>query len=77
MELSKHTVADLFLQLGLPSETGDIERFVETHRPLPDDVRLPDASFWSASQSQFLREELIEDADWAEVVDRLSVMLRS
>jgi len=77
MELSKHTVADLFMQLGLPSEPADIERFVASHKPLPPDVRLPDASFWSASQSQFLREELIEDADWAEVVDRLSVMLRS
>jgi hypothetical protein len=37
---------------------------------------LADAFFWTESQSQFLRDEILDDADWAEVVDQLNVMLR-
>lgn len=76
MDLSNNTLEVLFAQLGLPGEASDIERFVQQHRPLPEDVRLADAPFWSAGQSQFLREEIAEDAEWAEVVDQLDVMLR-
>ena len=30
-----------------------------------------------SSMGRFLREEISEDADWAEVVDQLNVMLRA
>ena len=36
-----------------------------------------DAAFWTPAQAQFLREEFTEDADWAERVDQLNVMLRA
>lgn len=75
MELPNHSLSDLFNQLGLPSDQASIEKFVATHRPLPDGVALADAAFWNASQAQFLREEIREDADWAEVVDTLGSML--
>ncbi len=77
MELSNPTMSDLFAQLGLPNEPDEIDRFIAQHRPLPEATRLPDASFWSPVQAQFLREEWREDADWAEVVDRLNLALRS
>ncbi len=76
MELANHTVADLFRQLGLPDGEAEIEHFVAAHRPLPDTVRLADAAFWTTAQAQFLRDEINEDADWAEVVDQLNLMLR-
>ena len=76
MELSTHTLRDLFLQLGLPGEQPDIDQFVAAHRPLANSIALADASFWNPAQAQFLREEIGEDADWAEVVDQLNVMLR-
>lgn len=76
MDLSTHNMTNLFQQLGLPSEPSEIAQFVAQHRPLPDDVKLADAKFWSAGQAQFLREQIQVDADWAEVVDQLSVMLR-
>jgi len=76
VDLSNHSLQDLFAQLGLPADDEAIDHFVATHRPLADHIRLADAPFWSASQAQFLREEIGEDADWAEVVDRLNVMLR-
>jgi len=76
MDLSNNTLEVLFAQLGLPSQPGDIERFVRQHRPLPDGVALAEAPFWSAGQAQFLREEIAEDAEWAEVVDHLDAMLR-
>jgi hypothetical protein len=34
------------------------------------------ASFWTQAQASFLREAIEEDADWAELVDQLDVMLR-
>ena len=66
---------DLFRQLGLPDEPAAIERFIAEHRPLPAGTALCDAPFWSRSQAQFLREQIMADADWAEVVDLLSVRL--
>ena len=77
MELTNHSMTDLFLQLGLPSEKADIERFISSHRPLPEDVRLAEASFWTSGQAQFLREEIRDDADWAELVDQLNLALRA
>jgi hypothetical protein len=77
MELVTHTLEDLFAQLGLPNDRNGIAAFVSTHRPLRPDVALADASCWSAAQAQFLREEIAGDADWAEVVDQLNVMLRA
>ncbi|MEJ8810464.1 DUF2789 domain-containing protein [Variovorax ureilyticus] len=77
MELSNHTLRDLFSQLGLPDSHGEIETFIATHRPLADNVPLPDAPFWTPSQARFLREEINEDADWAELVDQLNLRLRA
>jgi hypothetical protein len=36
---------------------------------------LSDAPFWTPSQAAFLREEILEDADWASVIDELNVDL--
>lgn len=76
MEQSVHTLSELFKQLGLPDDHESIERFIDTHRPLPESTRLPDAEFWNASQQRFLKEEWDEDADWAELVDTLNNRLR-
>jgi Protein of unknown function (DUF2789) len=72
-----HTMEDLFAQLGLPSEAQAIVDFVRQHRPLPDDLRLSEAPFWTASQAAFLRDQLREDADWALLVDSLNAQLRA
>ena len=71
-----HRFAELFDQLGLPSDEDAIRRFVAEHSPLPGTVRLEDAPFWSPAQAQWLREALLEDADWAEMVDHLNAALR-
>lgn len=76
MEKPFHRFSDLFAQLGLAADPVSIETFLRTHSPLPDAVRLADAPFWTAAQSALLREELLEDADWAEVVDQLNGALR-
>ena len=77
MELSNHTLKDLFRQLGLPDSHADIEQFIVSHRPLANEVLLADAPFWTPPQARFLREELTEDADWAELVDQLNLRLRA
>lgn len=76
METGMHTLKDLFAQLGLPNGDAEIAAFIKAHSPLPDFVKLADAPCWTPSQAAFLREELAEDADWAEVVDQLSAALR-
>lgn len=75
MESPFHPLVDLFRQLGLADEPAAIELFIATHRPLPAGVSLCEAPFWSPSQAQFLREGIARDADWAEPVDTLAVLL--
>ncbi|MBC3386474.1 DUF2789 domain-containing protein [Pseudomonas sp. SWRI12] len=76
METPIHTLPALFKQLGLPDDAVSIDQFIASHSPLKPDLRLADAFFWSESQRQLLRDEILEDADWAVVVDQLDVLLR-
>jgi hypothetical protein len=75
MEKPVHTLSSLFAQLGLPNDQAAISDFIASHRPLPDNMRLSDAPFWNDAQATFLREEILEDADWAMVIDELNVEL--
>ena len=76
MEPTVHPFSDLFAQLGLADDPASIRRFIADHAPLADGLRLEEAPFWSPAQAQLLREERIEDADWAIVVDQLNLALR-
>ncbi len=76
MEKPFHRFTELFVQLGLPSESENIQVFLEKHRPLHEAILLEDAPFWSTAQATLLREEIILDADWAEIVDQLNKDLR-
>jgi hypothetical protein len=71
-----HRFSALFAQLGLPQEPDAIRDFITAHSPLDPAVRLEDAPFWTPAQAALLREELLGDADWAEVVDQLNAALR-
>ena len=73
----EHTMGELFAQLGLPDEDRDIDSFIHANRPLPDNLSLDEASFWNDGQSQFIRDAISEDSDWAELVDQLDTRLRS
>ncbi|WP_377155107.1 DUF2789 domain-containing protein [Roseateles sp. UC29_93] len=75
MEATNHQFHELFDQLGLPSSEAEIREFIGQHRPLPGDVKITEAPFWSEQQSRLLKELLLQDADWAEVVDQLNVAL--
>lgn len=77
MESSIHNLNNLFAQLGLPSEQAAVENFIKTHSPLATDILLSDAPFWTPAQAAFLREEILNDADWAEVIDQLNATLHS
>ncbi len=77
METSVHTFSSLFEQLGLDESDQAIESFIQTHSPLAKGVELHEAEFWSPAQAEFLRQAKADDADWAELVDQLSVALRA
>ncbi|MGY2343080.1 DUF2789 domain-containing protein [Pseudomonas sp. SDO5532_S415] len=76
MENPTHSLPSLFKQLGLPDDAESIDKFIATHSPLKPELHLADAFFWNPSQADLLRNEILDDADWAEVVDQLDVMLR-
>ncbi|WJI14161.1 DUF2789 domain-containing protein [Pseudoxanthomonas winnipegensis] len=77
MEQTVHPFSELFAQLGLASDERSIRAFIAEHAPLPNAMRLEEAPFWSPAQAQLLREERIDDADWAVVVDQLNVALHA
>jgi hypothetical protein len=76
MDTSKHTFTTLFEQLGLAADDQSIEDFISRYSPLPREIALQDAPFWSESQSHFLEEGLEEDSDWAEIIDELDARMR-
>ena len=67
---------DLFNQLGLQSDSESVKLFIEKNELFDASLRLDEAPFWSESQAALLRDEILKDADWAEVVDQLNVALR-
>lgn len=77
MERPVHTMSNLFAQLGEANDDAAIGRFIEAHSPLAGNVALHEADFWNASQAAFLRQAIVDDADWAEIADELNADLRA
>lgn len=77
MDAFYHRFSELFQQLGLPGDPAAIRDFIARHSPLAAGIRIEDAPFWSPAQAAFLQEELLDNADWAEIVDQLSLALRN
>ncbi len=76
MDSTYHRFTELFQQLGLAADARSIQDFLLRHSPLHSSIRLESAPFWSQAQSALLRDEILLDADWAEVVDQLNTALR-
>ncbi|WP_448566164.1 DUF2789 domain-containing protein [Thalassotalea ganghwensis] len=76
MDCSSHNMSGLFAQLGLEDSQKSIESFISKHRGIPQETALHQASFWSDTQAQFLKDAISEDSDWAEIVDSLDAQLR-
>ena len=74
MITTEPTMTNLFLQLGLGASAEGIAQFIKSHQ-LPTAVSLGDAQYWSASQREFLLDQLKSDAPWAVIVDQLSTSL--
>jgi hypothetical protein len=76
MNQAIHHFSELFAQLGLPSDPVAIRHFLTVHVAMAEGFRLADAPYWTPSQASFLRESLLQDSDWAVVVDQLSKALQ-
>ncbi|AOD14547.1 DUF2789 domain-containing protein [Xanthomonas fragariae] len=77
MEQPVHPLSELFAQLGLPSDEISICNFIAEHSPLPGEMRLEEAPFWTPAQAQLLREERLDDADWIVTIDQLNIALHT
>lgn len=75
MEEPIHSMESLFHQLGLNTKDEAVANFIDKNAPLPNGVKIYEANFWSDSQASCLKQMIDEDADWAEIVDQLSVLL--
>ncbi|MBT0585257.1 DUF2789 domain-containing protein [Alteromonas oceanisediminis] len=75
MDINQPSMSDLFQQLGLKSDDESIEQFIEKHKGLNKTTYLHKADYWNDAQRTFLKEALVEDALWAEVIDELNVRL--
>lgn len=71
METPVHDLTALLKQLGLNSLDSLL-----AHAPLAESISLADAPFWTPAQAALLREQLVADADWAELIDQLDLLLR-
>ena len=76
MDTAFHPLNELFEQLGLPSSYKSIDEFIARHAPLNQSTILEEAEFWNQNQRDFLHDELLNDADWAEAIDLLNSQLR-
>lgn len=77
MDITPHSMETLFAQLGLPNDAQSIERFIATCGHLDNGVPLHEARFWNPAQAAFLRDAVVQDADWAETVDALNTRLHT
>ena len=77
MNVHCHTLNELFHQLGLPSEDQEIQAFVQSHKLTGSAVKLHEATFWSPSQSGFIKECWQDDSEWSHQIDHLDAWLRS
>ena len=76
MDKSNHTLACLFEQLGIENNRDNIADFIIQHHGIPRQVSLDKADIWTSTQSEFLRDSLNQNSDWAEIVDMLDALLR-
>jgi hypothetical protein len=74
MDTTDHDLSHLFLQLGLPGEPSDIDRFVSAHR-LARGTPMLHAPFWTPAQAAFLQQAVAQDSEWTTAVDELAVRL--
>lgn len=72
METPVHDLTALLKQLGLTT----LDNLLAQHGPLAESISLADAPYWTPAQAALLREQLVADADWAEVIDQLDLLLR-
>lgn len=70
------TVQALFVQLGLAADELAILRFIRQHRPMPPDVDMLHARFWTPSQAAVLWRLRRRGPHWVEVLDQLEAALR-
>jgi len=75
METADHRMRDLFKQLGLADGPDDVARFIAQHQGVCRHGSLLHAPIWNPSQLAFLKEAIAQDADWAEVAERLQASL--
>ncbi len=69
------TMHDLFAQLGLDHDEEAVQAFISRHRPLPEQLPLHQAPFWTPAQARFLEEQIKADAEWAPAIDQLNLSL--
>ncbi len=75
MHTPAYSLNTLFAQMGLANSDEAIDAFISSHSPIPGDIQLPDAACWNASQAALLKQAVVDDSDWTEVVEQLDALM--
>lgn len=76
MQMTQLTMNALFAQLGLANNDAAIAEFLDAHAHADTALHLHESPIWNAAQAAFLRQAILDDADWCVVVDQLDTRLR-
>jgi hypothetical protein len=76
MEKYHTTMSDLFEQLGLAGSDEGIVNFISQNKGLRQGVHIEEADFWTRPQAEFIKNALLEDAEWSELIDQLNTRIR-
>ena len=55
----------MFQQLGLPTDKESIDHLIGKHEGINNSIYLHKASYWNEAQRAFLKEAIIEGAEWS------------
>ncbi|HWK54836.1 MAG TPA: DUF2789 family protein [Hyphomicrobiales bacterium] len=76
MQMKQLTMNALFAQLGLANSDEAIVAFLDANPHARLSAHLHESPIWNASQAAFLRQAILDDADWCNLVDQLDARLR-
>jgi len=76
MQQPAYTLNALFAQLGMDDSDAAVDHFIRANGPLPATLHIEEAPCWTPAQAKMLKESIMVDADWCEVVDQLDALLR-
>ena len=76
MEPFRHTMNDLYQQLGVGTQEAAIAAFIQSHQLAKTSKPVQYADCFTQHQQAFMQQAYEQDADWVALIEQLDVLLR-